>query len=453
MQEHRIGNSPTSAEKNSIFSEIASFFTSARTTIFLLFILAAGSVLGTIIPQSAEIGPVGSFQQRLVVILDLNNVFRSWWFTALLVLLSLNLLGCLLRRLPSIPAEWKGEAKKATFTVNLSDARGPRELKGILTPALAGIMGGSPHSSKKDGEDLTWVKDRIYLLGFPFIHIAIVVILLGGLIGLFYGYRGHALIKEGDSASEFTLQSGQTRSLPFAIAVDRFSLTRYPTGEPKEFRSDVRLLEDGKEVLQGSILVNHPLTRSGISLFQSDYRVVGVKEVNFDLTDASGETKRFSMRPYMAEKLPATDIEVRLLSLAPGDMKRGPGVTISVQKPGQEPRAHEIFRNDTGPVKVDDVAIRFLDYVPLYATGLQIGYDPGTAVVWTGCGLLVLGFFLTLFTNHRRVTVRLKIEKSGTRIQISGRSRRMRKEFRELVETSVRGALEAPGDQQRKLSN
>ncbi len=349
MQEHRIGDSPTRTEKNSIFSEIASFFTSARTTIFLLFILAAGSVLGTVIPQTAEIGPVSSFQQRLVAILDLHNVYRSWWFTALLVLLSSNLLGCLLQRLPSIPAEWKGEAKKATFTVNLSDARSPRELKEILTPALGGIMGGSPHSSKKDGEDLTWVKDRIYVLGFPFIHIAIIVILVGGLIGLFYGYRGHALIKEGDSASEFTLQSGQTRSLPFAIAVDSFSLTRYPSGEPKEFRSDVRLLEDGKEVLQGSILVNHPLTFSGISLFQSDYRVVDVKEVIFDFTDASGVTKRFSMRPYAAARLPGTDYEVRLLSLAPGDMKRGAGVEIFFQQLDRSRRLSGYFEMMPSP--------------------------------------------------------------------------------------------------------
>ncbi len=77
----------------------------------------------------------------------------------------------------------------------------------------------------------------------------------------------------------------------------------------------------------------------------------------------------------------------------------------------------------------------------------------GTVVVWTGCGLLVLGFFLTLFTNHRRITVRLKPEKNGTRIQVSGRSRRMRKEFRELVEKSVRAALEASENQPRKLSN
>jgi cytochrome c biogenesis protein len=453
MQENRIGDSPTTTEKNSIFSEIVSFFTSARTTIFLLFILAAGSVLGTVIPQTTEIGPVSSFQQKLVAILDLNNVYRSWWFTALLVLLSMNLLGCLLQRLPSIPREWKGESKKATFTVNLSDPRGPLELKEILSPALKAIMSGSPRSGGQDGSNLTWVKDRIYLLGFPSIHIAIILILLGGVIGAFYGYKGHALIKEGDSASEFTLQSGRTRSLPFSIAVDSFSLTRYPSGEPKEFRSDVRLLENGKEVLQGSILVNHPLTCRGISLFQSDYRVIGVKEVKFNLTEASGKTTDFSMRPEVAEKLPGTDLEASLLSLAPGDMRRGPGVTIAVQAPGQGPRALEIFRNDSGPVKVGDVALRFLDYVPLYATGLQIGYDPGTVVVWTGCGLLVLGFFLTLFTNHRRVSVRLKTEKGGTRIQISGRSKRMRKEFRELVETSVRTALEKSENRPRKLSN
>ncbi len=433
-------------EKNSVISEITSFFTSARTTIFLLFILAAGSVLGTVIPQSTEIAPAESFSQRLVLILDLNHVYRSWWFTALLALLTLNLMGCLLERLPAIPAEWKGDSQKATFSFSVSDARTPSELKDILVRALGQIL-GSPQAIEHHGTNLKWVKDRVHLLGFPCIHIAIIVILAGGLIGLFYGYRGHILIKEGETASQFTLQSGQTRNLPFAISVEAFALTRYPTGEPKEFRSDVRLLEDGREVQKGAILVNHPLTHRGISLFQSDYKVVGVKDVKFNLTDTAGKATDFSMKPYSLAKLPGTDYEVRLQSLDPGGTKRGAGVELTVQRQGEEPRILKVFRKDTGPVKVGDVGIRFVDYAPLYATGLQVGYDPGTVVVWIGCGLLVIGFFLTLFTNHRGVSVRLTTEKGRTKIQVSGRSRRMRREFRESVEHSVRDAVKASGGQ------
>jgi cytochrome c biogenesis protein len=94
-------------------------------------------------------------------------------------------------------------------------------------------------ANEKNTLNLEWLKHRIYLLGFPFIHLAIIVILLGGLIGLFYGVKGHILIKEGEIGTEFNVSpSGAKRALPFQIAVDSFTLTRYPTGEQR-IRSDV----------------------------------------------------------------------------------------------------------------------------------------------------------------------------------------------------------------------
>jgi len=433
------------SENNSILSEISSFFTSARTTIFLLFILAGSSILGTVIPQTTEVGPVATFSQKLIAILDLNNVYRSWWFATLLGLLTLNLLGCLLERLPSIPTEWKGENQKSTFSFTIHDSRNPSDLKKLLVQALKKPL-GSP-KDHQNADNLTWVKNRIHLLGFPFIHIAIIVILAGGLIGLFYGYRGHVLIKEGESAYQFTLQSGQTRNLPFSIFIDAFSLTHYPTGEPKEFRSDVRLVENGHEALKGYILVNHPMTYKGISLFQSDYRVVGVKEVRFAVTDSAGKATEFSLRPYTSGKLPGTDDELSLQSLDPGGTKRGAGAELSVARIGEQPRKIRVYRKDTDGAKIGDLEIRYLDYVPLYATGLQVGYDPGAVVVWAGCAFLVIGFFLTLFTNHRGVSIQINTEEGRTRIQVSGRSRRMRREFRESVEKIVRDALQASGGQ------
>jgi cytochrome c biogenesis protein len=349
---------------------------------FLLFILAAGSILGTVIPQTTEVGPLTTFSQRLIAILDLNNVYRSWWFGTLLGLLTLNLLGCLLERLPSIPKEWKGQNQKSTFSFTVHDARNPSQVKKILVQALKKSL-GSPEPDPA-GNSLRWVKDKIHLLGFPFIHVAIIVILAGGLIGLFYGFRGHISIKEGETANQFALQSGQLVRLPFDISVEAFTLTHYPTGEPKEFRSDVRILENGKESLKGSILVNHPLTHKGISLFQSDYRVVGVKEVRFSLTDAAGKTSEFAVSPYTVAKLAGTEYELRLHSLDPGGTKLGAGAELSVERSGEEPRNIRLYKKDSAGAKIGDVELRYTDYVPLYATGLQVGYDPGAVVVWAG---------------------------------------------------------------------
>jgi cytochrome c biogenesis protein len=435
-----------SLKKDSVFADIKSFFTSVRTTITLLFLLAATSIIGTVIPQGApeQLSQAGSsFYYRLALILDLHNVYRSWWFILLLMLLSLNLLGCLLRRLYAIPSEWKGTSRKTAFSFTVSDPRSPENLKGILISGMKGILGApTVGANERTSLNLEWRKHRIYLLGFPFIHLAIIVILLGGLIGLFYGMKGHILIKEGEIGSEFTVTpSGAKRTLPFQIAVDSFTMTRYPTGEPKEFRSDVRLLEDGREVVKDSIRVNHPLTFRGISLYQSDYRALGVKEVKLRVVEASGKAEDVLIRPHSKIQIPGSNRQIQLLTLDPGATKEGPWVEISAESLGTEVQKIKLFRNDKVPVKLGDVEIGFLDYVPLYATGLQIGYDPGSAVVWVGCIMLIAGFILTLFTNQRGLMIQMKRIKDGTEVKVSGSSRRLRREFRETVEKRIRDGL------------
>jgi cytochrome c biogenesis protein len=435
-----------SKDTASLVSQVASFFTSARTTITLLFILAAASVLGTLIPQEAGLAhfreTASPFAYSLIAILDLHSLFRSWWFLLLLALLALNILACLVRRLPAIPAEWRGEFPAESISFNTQDARGVKEVSSLLTPALNSLLSGSPEQTRDADKATTliWVKHRMYLLGFPAMHAAILVILLGGLMGLMYGWKGSVQIEEEGSASQCRLiPSGRVHPLPFTIAVDKFTLTRYPTGQPKEFRSDVRLTKDGREVVKGSILVNHPLTFEGISLYQSDYRLLGIKEVRFNLVASDGKESEIALRPRTPVTITGSQYKVSLVSLDPGISKRGPGAEIAVQAAEGQPTNVKIFRDE--PARLGESEIRFVDYTPLYATGLQVARDPGTVVVWIGCCALIVGFFLTLFTNYRRVTVRLTARGKGTEIKVSGRSRRQRREFREALEESIRTSL------------
>ena len=432
-------------KRDSVLSQINSFFTSVRTTITLLFLLSAASIVGTIVPQTSSPEQLSGYSSgvyfRIAVILDLYNVYRSWWFVLLLILLSLNLLGCLMRRLPAIPAEWRSGFSKSNFSFAVSHPGDVQETKNRVLSTMNRLMGASARETRENGfAVISWTKHRVYLLGFPFLHTAIIIILLGGLVGLVYGTRGHVLIQEGDAVSAFESSYGQVRSLPFQIAVDKFTLSHYPSGEPKEFRSDVRLLENGKEAVAGSIRVNHPLTFKGISMYQSDYRVTGLREVKLEAQDASGKKSEFILRPKGKMSIPGASYEIELLSLDPGATGRGAGVKIGVTGPGEN-RTVYLHRKDSGPVQIGDVKLRFLDYTPLYATGLQIGYDPGAILVWIGCGFLIVGFSLILFTNHRQVSVKIRPEKTGSRIEVSGRSKRLRREFREQVEAGLGAQL------------
>ncbi|MFH1112983.1 MAG: cytochrome c biogenesis protein ResB [Pseudomonadota bacterium] len=428
-------------------SDIIAFFTSVRTTITVLCLLAVASVFGTFIPQNVDLEEfrrvASPFYYRLVMILDLHNMYRSWWFILLLLLLTGNLLGCLFQRLPRIPGEWRGAAKKGSIRFTFTERRPISEVRELLVPVLSNLIGTSP-AVVEDGESvsLQWVKQRVFLFAFPLIHSAIIAILLGGVIGLFYGVRGNIRIQEGETAQEFVeFPSGQMGTLPFSVAVDKFTLKRYPTGQPKEFRSDVRLLKDGKEVEKGSILVNHPLTYAGISLYQANYELIGIKLVRLMLVDAKGKESELVVRPPGSAALPGTDYTMELAGVDPGSTTRGPGADLTVSRPGERPTQVKVFGGDSQPLEIGGTKVKFVGYEPLYATGLQIGYDPGTKVVWLGCALLIAGFCLTLFTNLRSVTATLKPVGDKTVIEISGRSRRDRAGFRESIETEVRKSL------------
>ncbi len=437
-----------SSESVSILFEIKAFFTSVRTTVFLLFAIAFGAILGTIIPQGETLDRIAisgnPFLYRLALIFDINNVFRSWWFTVLLTLLTLNILGCLFRRLPLIFQDWRSSDPKSSFKLHFKSVLGSQELKDKLMSVGQTIMGSSPKVSEApDQTHYSWDRQKIYLLGFPLIHVGIIVILLGSMVGAYWGFKGHVMIAEGDSTNKFSLiPSNETRKTPFTIIVDSFKLVKYPTGEPKEFRSDVRLSQNGKDVVSGSILVNHPLTYEGISLFQSDYRVVGIKNIKLSFKTKDGSSSEKVFDPHQEIDIPGADAKLKTLSLDPGTMAQGTGIQLNIIGNTDKPKLISIYQKDQKPLDINGVQIRFLGFTPLYATGLQIGYDPGVRVVWLGCSMLVFGFILTLFTNLQKLSIELNSSKTGTNVTISGRSRKLRKEFRQKVEGQFLGISE-----------
>jgi len=187
------------------------------------------------------------------------------------------------------------------------------------------------------------------------------------------------------------------------------------------------------------------MTYRNISLYQSDYRAVGVKWVKLGLSAPDGAVEEFLIRPFQTVPVPGTSEQIRLHSLDPGSSARGQGVEMTATGPDGQSKRLEVFKNDPRPVDVGGRQVKFLGYQTLYATGLQVGYDPGTPLVWWGSGLLIAGFLLTLFTNHRRLGVEIRGEKRHTTVQISGRSRRLRQEFRQAVQEKVRLALGEPG--------
>ena len=82
------------------------FFKSVKLTVIILLSLAATSIIGTVIHQNespaAYFQAYGEFLYRFFSVLDIFDMYHSWWFRSMIVLITINIIVCSLNRFPSV---------------------------------------------------------------------------------------------------------------------------------------------------------------------------------------------------------------------------------------------------------------------------------------------------------------------------------------------------------------
>ncbi len=412
-------------------------FSSVRLTIFLCILLAVVSVVGTVIPQNVAPEKYQELYRPavagMVMGLGLDDLYHSVGFIILLCLLAVNLTACTARRLPgtwrslrrgpSPPSEAALEKWKCRETFLC--AAGAEEVEGLLESIVARALGRRPYRKDVKGRGTVFLveKNRYARLGPYLAHVSLLLILLGTLWGAMMGFKGGLQLSEGEAASEIWLQTGAKRvPLGFQIRCDRFVFDRYPDGTPREYRSDVTLLDmEGEEIMRGSIRVNHPLTCRGITFYQSTYGSIPEVTLRLFDRDSGGESSVTTglNKPFL---LPGSTGE-RAMVVAfqedlriPAEMARvtsfsmrslGPAARVVIfdEKGFHDPFL--IFRDhpDMGQERAGAHRIVLKGFRLTPYTGLQVVKDPGTPLVWIGCTFLVIGFLMALLMDHEIVWV------------------------------------------------
>ncbi|MGA6924040.1 MAG: cytochrome c biogenesis protein ResB, partial [Desulfosarcina sp.] len=260
------------------------FFCSVKLTIVLLLSLAFTSIIGTVIPQNespdAYLHAYGAFRYQVLDTLGIFDMYHSWWFQGLLLLLMLNIVACSIHRLSG---SWKlifnrnPKVHPERFTRRpdartLTEKRNVEELIEAYEPIVARRYGHCQVIRSSDGAVIYGEKGRLSRLGVYIVHASVIFLLIGGLIGSFFGFEGFVNIPEGEATDTIRIRNtGQIQRLGFQIRCDDFNLTFYENGAPKEYRSSLTILEDGQAVKQKDIIVNDPLRYAGINIFQSSY--------------------------------------------------------------------------------------------------------------------------------------------------------------------------------------
>jgi cytochrome c biogenesis protein len=443
-------------------------FASVNLTLLMLILLAITSIFGTLIPQQER---ALEFAHRLspglVTFLESLQVFdlyHSYWFRFLIGALALNLIVCSLDRFPSSLRLFRSSPtpERSKPFENLPSHRmisANRNMSEVMPEVIRALRGKFRKLEKKEVEKAAYVyaeKGRHSYFGVYLVHFSVLLILVGGIVGSFFGFEAFVTITEGDTAQTVTLRKSEVaQELPFGVRCDRFVVEFYENGAPKEYRSDLAFIVDGKVAMQGALLVNHPLSFMGITFYQSTYGTIAGNNILLSVAkENSSEKTPYQMKIGEPVQLPGTAAQFQAVEARSDFMRMGPAVHIAV-KPSQGEEVHFwVFQNQEmikkrfpGMLerfpKMNPRAFEpytfFLEKIEAkHYTGLQVNRDPGVDLVYGGFCLMVLGLIVTFFVSHRRVWIQISGEKKKVSVKVAGRANKnqpgFEKELDELAE-------------------
>jgi cytochrome c biogenesis protein len=266
------------------------------------------------------------------------------------------------------------------------------------------------------------------------------------MIGSFFGYKGFVNIPEGQSISKVMGRTEKEINLGFSVRCEQFSVEKYKTGAPKEFKSILTVLENGKPVPDYTnvrVIVNDPMTYKGITFYQSSYGNAG----NYFFTVSAQDGKN-PMSLQLDSETSATlpdGSTVHVLE-ATDDVSQfvpnltGPAVQIEVHSPKGGSEKVIIYANhpelNIKHAKEHDggLIFQYKGAEKKMYTGLQVAKDPGVWIVWLGCALMVLGIYGAFLMSHRRIWIRIQ----GGSVTIGGNANKnqgaFEGQFEELAE-------------------
>ena len=441
----------TKKTKNPVWA----LFSSVKLALFLLFTLAATSIIGTIIPQSKPVTfyvqTYGPNLARLMQTLSIPDMYNSWWFMILLTIFSMNLIVCSIERIPNAwrlmtmdnlatdPERLKKMGMRKSFTIEESLTEAEDK-----TATFLAAKGWKTDKRDKEGAAMLfsqkggWTRFGVYI-----VHSSILIILIGAIIGSprvaktilknpNFAFKGSVMVPESQQTDViYSFASGTQIPLGFTVRCDYFTIEYYDNGMPKEFLSKLTVLENGKEVLKKDSEVNDPLIYKGITFYQSSYQPY--QDFIINLKNITGVSKS-SITPSR-EQINWEEGGVRFGII--NMMTRGEAVqklkiwfTDDQAEPSTfwiEPDREAIIKRPTGEYT--------LSAKQLYATGLQVSKDPGVWWVYIGCGLMLIGLLIAFFMSHRKIWALIYEENGKTTVLFAGSAHKNKVGFEKTFES------------------
>ncbi len=420
--------------------QLLSVLSDLRLAIVLLLAIAFFSISGTVIEQGQSLAfyqsnypehPAlfGFLSWKVILILGLDHVYRTWWFLSILILFGSSLTACTFtRQFPALKAarRWQFYKEPRQFQKLALSA----ELQTGNLDSLSQLLEKRRYKVFREGDTLYSRKGIVGRIGPIVVHASMLIILAGAIWGALTGFIAQEMVPSGGTFQVKNIIDAGPLAAPqipkdWSVRVNRFWIDYTPQGGIDQFYSDLSVLDkEGKDVDRQTIYVNKPMRYRGVTMYQTDWGLAAVRvrlnnspifQIPMAQLNTQGNGRLWGTwiptKPDMSEgaSVLAKDLQGTLI------VYDSVGKLVSTVRPGMATEVNGIT------LKVNDV---------IGSTGLQIKADPGIPFVYTGFGLLMLGVIMS-YVSHSQVWALQK----GDHFYVGGRTNRAQVAFeREVIE-------------------
>lgn len=441
------------------------YFSSVKIAIGIILVILIASAVGTVFPQQQYIpvpvpteadvarfytntyGTLGTIYYQL----GFHNLYSSWWFVTLLVMLGTSLVICSLDRVVPL---YKA-LKKPRLNQHKSFLKGQKLFaEGELAQGTdqAELLAGSAETLRKKGyrifqtdRALMAEKGRFSRWG-PYVnHIGLILFLIGVLARSIPGFflDEYVWVREGETVAipntpyyiknlQYTTEYWSEDEMPVKLELNGGVIA-------KNYQTDAILYEnknadlpgakpDLVEIMNGPIIVNHPMVHESIYLYQSGMQEMQLGALNFNLIDlknGSKEVGKIKVDLYnpAQEQAVADGIKVKVLDYFPDfimgkdgkpatktNLPKNPMVAIEVlDEKGKLSEKMVYLQGSILTQKSDPtygIEIKMPDLIDI--SGINVRMDKAVPLIYFGSFIFMIGVAMGFFWQHRRIWVQIQ---------------------------------------------
>ncbi len=404
--------------------------------IALLVLLAAACALSSLVTQGQSYTWYAArYSERMAAIilaLQLDDAYHSWWFLLLNSFLVLNLILCNGKSLPGLLKQYREMGE-------LPAQRPGVEREGITEPEAVFRAMGMPHPRRgvsAEGKEVLYAhRNRVGIWGAWVCHLGILLLILGFSLGqmtkeeyVVYGVPGQ-LRRVGDTN--------------LVVGIDDFRVELREDDTVEQYTAEITvydLTREGDPGESAGISVNHPATLHGMRFYQNStgwaarVQITKAGEPLQDTVLCAGEYLPVEDMPQLVVYFNAFYPDYVLIKGQGPATQSGklnnPGYLYSVYYQGEILGMNVLTGEDT--LTIDDYEVVFSE--PQSYTLIQAKRDNYTWLALAGGLVTTLGLILAFYLQPRR----LWAIREGERWRLCGLSRKGGVLFAEELDVAIK---------------